>query len=701
MSTTKQSANFIVESPNPPEMHNVLWMDTSIYNNPVLKAWINGEWKQTYTDQSKAINLMAHSIYDLCEENKSVSGAIASQEETIEELVKTQAAPNIESELQTGKTAVANAITNKGVETSSNDSLAVMANKIGEIQTQEITIDGGEMYPSYFYGKSLHNLFEVATEIKNSGTYDDYAGFIVGQMYKGYATFDLSKIAADAYLTSDGDFYTSVQIHTWHDEDDGYSDRYIVFFYTNENYNFRSTIDGVCPRQIIVVGKCNSIYIDYNRLTQLYIFTELGGSLSNFSVGNNTPQGNWTFTQNLKGYISHSSGKFFKNVSNVGFVSFGDLKNILGGTLFLANSNNTFNNLNCVTFLNLENVSNGNVFECSGDTFANVTNIDFPELKQISNGKLFIIVSGSGFSKVSYLNFPKLEECNGSIIEIRSGAGNTLKLLSILVPKLKYISGGSFISMYNNSDIYQELTTLEFPSLIQISNGNVIAGYANRMFTKLQYISLPQLKTLHNGKILSITTDGGTENSFNVLSYIDASNLETISGNSYVLGEEIKYSGHINNLNNLTSIRLNSVKNIIDSAKILKCYSNSTEISALTELSLPSIENYTSSENNVIPINFTKLYLGYFNNNRNLSVTPRFTPVNQITDIELKQGWCKPLRLDLASTALTKENIVNHILNRLGTNTGSPITITLGATNLAKLTNEEKAIATNKGFTLA
>ena len=51
---------------------------------------------------------------------------------------------------------------------------------------------------------------------------------------------------------------------------------------------------------------------------------------------------------------------------------------------------------------------------------------------------------------------------------------------------------------------------------------------------------------------------------------------------------------------------------------------------------------------------------------------------------------------------LTKENIVNHILNKLGDNTGqSPLTITLGATNLAKLTDEEKAIATNKGFILA
>jgi surface protein len=48
---------------------------------------------------------------------------------------------------------------------------------------------------------------------------------------------------------------------------------------------------------------------------------------------------------------------------------------------------------------------------------------------------------------------------------------------------------------------------------------------------------------------------------------------------------------------------------------------------------------------------------------------------------------------------LTHDSLMS-IINNLATVTSTK-KLTLGATNLAKLTNEEKAIATNKGWTLA
>jgi surface protein len=48
---------------------------------------------------------------------------------------------------------------------------------------------------------------------------------------------------------------------------------------------------------------------------------------------------------------------------------------------------------------------------------------------------------------------------------------------------------------------------------------------------------------------------------------------------------------------------------------------------------------------------------------------------------------------------LTHDSLMS-IINNLTTRTSTK-KLTLGATNLAKLTNEEKAIATNKGWTLA
>ena len=73
----------------------------------------------------------------------------------------------------------------------------------------------------------------------------------------------------------------------------------------------------------------------------------------------------------------------------------------------------------------------------------------------------------------------------------------------------------------------------------------------------------------------------------------------------------------------------------------------------------------------------------------------------QLTDFEIRQGARQPIELSNL-TGLTAENIVNHIFEKLADNSdGNPITINIGSTNLAKLTDEQKAIAQNKNYTLA
>ena len=56
--------------------------------------------------------------------------------------------------------------------------------------------------------------------------------------------------------------------------------------------------------------------------------------------------------------------------------------------------------------------------------------------------------------------------------------------------------------------------------------------------------------------------------------------------------------------------------------------------------------------------------------------------------------------LDLHYSPLTHDSLMN-IINKAADVTTSPATLTLGSTNLAKLSDEEKAIATAKGWTLA
>lgn len=58
------------------------------------------------------------------------------------------------------------------------------------------------------------------------------------------------------------------------------------------------------------------------------------------------------------------------------------------------------------------------------------------------------------------------------------------------------------------------------------------------------------------------------------------------------------------------------------------------------------------------------------------------------------------LNLELSSCPLTHESIMN-VINKAADVTEAPATLTLGTDNLAKLSDEEKGIATAKGWTLA
>lgn len=71
----------------------------------------------------------------------------------------------------------------------------------------------------------------------------------------------------------------------------------------------------------------------------------------------------------------------------------------------------------------------------------------------------------------------------------------------------------------------------------------------------------------------------------------------------------------------------------------------------------------------------------------------KFTTFGGLTNLKID--------LDLSTCPnLTKESLLN-VFNEAADVTASPKTMTLGSTNLNKLTAEEKAIATNKGWTLA
>lgn len=91
-----------------------------------------------------------------------------------------------------------------------------------------------------------------------------------------------------------------------------------------------------------------------------------------------------------------------------------------------------------------------------------------------------------------------------------------------------------------------------------------------------------------------------------------------------------------------------------------------------------------------------------------LTMIPQFD-VSRVTDLGNMVGGCTSLKsilmtgikanFNISSSTQFEESDLVTILNNLATVTSTK-TLTMGATNLAKLTDEEKAIATNKGWTL-
>lgn len=68
--------------------------------------------------------------------------------------------------------------------------------------------------------------------------------------------------------------------------------------------------------------------------------------------------------------------------------------------------------------------------------------------------------------------------------------------------------------------------------------------------------------------------------------------------------------------------------------------------------------------------------------------------------LDLVQGWTPQTDINFSSSTQWDAIDIVDIFNRLGTTTNA-ITLTWGVVNLDKLSAEEKAIATNKGYTLA
>ena len=135
---------------------------------------------------------------------------------------------------------------------------------------------------------------------------------------------------------------------------------------------------------------------------------------------------------------------------------------------------------------------------------------------------------------------------------------------------------------------------------------------------------------------------------------------------------------------------------LLDTSKVTSMNSMFTNCTKLTSIPLLDTSNVNDMSNMFYNCNaLTSIPL--INTSNVISMHNMFSNCTKLTEIHMT-GMKVSFSIS-ASTLFTREALV-EILNNLATVTSTK-TLTMGSKNLAKLTDEDKAIATNKGWTLA
>lgn len=287
--------------------------------------------------------------------------------------------------------------------------------------------------------------------------------------------------------------------------------------------------------------------------------------------------------------------------------------------------------------------------------------------------------------------------------------------------KLSNVNISASLTTIGSSAFYNTaINNITLPDSLKTINSSAFSGCS-----KLSAINIPDAVTIIDASAFyncsSLTTVAVGENAkFTLGQYAFRSSGVTDESVKNILAHTSTIYTHVFD-------KCNSLVNIEPSALWTNMFSNCTNLktvqSSLTtktlgdntfynDVSLTSAllyGVYTTIGQNVF-YNCTALKTVYLSSsittatNSSLTSTSSsyyiFQGCTNLEDVQLGQDWNMSLRLNV-SNKITVESMV-AMFNSLKDLTGETAkTLTLGATNLAKLTDEQKQIATNKNWTLA
>ena len=300
------------------------------------------------------------------------------------------------------------------------------------------------------------------------------------------------------------------------------------------------------------------------------------------------------------------------------------------------------------------------------------------------------------------------QDFSDKILSIQTGGGeNTLKNLLDATKTTKYL-----FSSYEGNDI---------PNLIQYNDTSEVTNMSY-MYQWSKSTNFPQLNMSKVTNVSYMFYNCKNIVTAPILNLSNASNCESVFRNCAKLTTcEISDFSNATNMNGLFAgcRKLTNVPSQLITPKVTDTGFMFYDCNALETAPEMDTSNVTdmskmfySSSVITVPLYDTSKVTNMqemFYSDYSLETVPAFDCTN-VTNMQYIFTSCRNLKsilmtnigvsLDISASTLFERADLVTILNNLQTVTSTKV-LTMGATNLAKLTDEDKLIATNKGWTLA